>query len=81
MNHAKRVAVLAVAVASMGCCPVQWPTQERLAPSTSFIRYIALAVKEGDKRCAESATKKEELEACVEVYGQLKTALLKLEGP
>lgn len=81
MSYAKRLAILGIAVALVGCCPVQWPTHERMAPATSFVRYIALAVKEGDKRCAESATKKEELEACVEVYGQLKTTLIKLEGP
>jgi hypothetical protein len=45
------------------------------------VRYVAQAVKEADKRCAEDATTKEEAEACIHVYGELKTVLIKLEGP
>jgi len=79
--NAKWLAVLALAAAAMGCCPVRWPASERLAPSQAFIRYVALSVKEGDKRCAEESKTKDEAEACVQVYSELKTVLIKLEGP
>ena len=81
MSHAKRLALLVAAAAAMGCCPVRWPTSTRLAPAQSFVRYVALAVKDGDVRCAEAAKTKEEAEACIQVYGELKTVLIKLEGP
>ena len=81
MSHAKRLAILVAAAAAMGCCPVRWPASQRLAPAQSFIRYVALAVKDGDAKCAEAAKTKEEAEACIQVYGELKTTLIKLEGP
>jgi phosphotransferase system HPr-like phosphotransfer protein len=81
MSHAKRLAVLVAAAAAVGCCPVRWPSSQRLAPAQSFIRYVALAVKDGDERCAVEAKTKEEAEACIQVYGELKTVLIKLEGP
>ena len=81
MSHAKRLALLVAAAAAVGCCPVRWPTSQRLAPAQSFVRYVALAVKDGDVRCAEAAKTKEEAEACIHVYGELKTVLIKLEGP
>lgn len=81
MSHAKRLAILVAAAAAMGCCPVRWPETQRLAPAQAYVRYVAQAVKEGDKRCAEASTKKEELEACIAVYGDLKTTLIKLETP
>ena len=80
-GHAKRLAVLVAAVAAVGCCPVRWPTSQRLAPAQSFVRYVALAVKEGDRQCAAESKTKEEAEACIQVYGELKTTLIKLEGP
>ena len=80
-GHAKRLAILVVAAAAVGCCPVRWPETQRLAPAQAYVRYVAQAVKEGDKRCAEATNKKEELEACVAVYGDLKTVLVKLEAP
>lgn len=80
MSHAKRLAVLVLATAAVGCCPVRWPETERLAPAQSYVRYIAQAVKEGDKRCA-ATDKEEELKACATVYSELKTVLIKLEGP
>ena len=79
--HAKRLALLVAAVAAVGCCPIRWPEEARLAPAQSYVRYVAQAVKEGDKRCAAATNKKEELEACVQVYSELKTVLIKLEGP
>lgn len=81
MSHAKRLAVLVAAAAAVGCCPVRWPASQRLAPAQSFIRYVALAVKDGDERCAAESKTKEEAEACITVYGELKTVLIKLEGP
>lgn len=81
MSHAKRLAVLALAGAAVGCCPVRWPSSQRLAPAQSFVRYVALAVKDGDERCAAESKTKEEAEACIQVYGELKSALIKLEGP
>lgn len=81
MSHAKRLAVLVLATAAVGCCPVRWPETQRLAPAQAYVRYVAQAVKEGDKRCAEASTKKEELEACIAVYGDLKTVLVRLEAP
>lgn len=81
MSHAKRLAVLALAGAAMGCCPVRWPSSQRLAPAQSFVRYVALAIKDGDERCAAESKTKEEAEACIQVYGELKSALIKLEGP
>ena len=80
-GHAKRLAILVAAAAAVGCCPVRWPASQRLAPAQSFVRYVALAVKDGDVRCAEAAKTKEEAEACIQVYGELKTTLIKLEGP
>lgn len=81
MSHAKRLAVLVLAGAAMGCCPVRWPSSQRLAPAQAYIRYVALAVKDGDERCAAESKTKEEAEACIQVYGELKSALIKLEGP
>lgn len=81
MSHAKRLAVLVAAAAAVGCCPVRWPSSQRLAPAQSFIRYVALAVKDGDERCAAESKTKEEAEACIQIYGELKTVLIKLEGP
>lgn len=79
---AQRVALLALVVASVGCCPVRWPTSQRLAPSKAFVRYVALAVKEGDGRCYEEAKGNEdEMKGCAEVYSVMKRELLKLEGP
>jgi hypothetical protein len=81
MSHAKRLAVLVAAAAALGCCPVRWPETQRLAPAQAYVRYVAQAVKEGDKRCAAATDKKEELEACIAVYGDLKTVLVRLEAP
>ena len=81
MSHAKRLAVLVLAAAAVGCCPVRWPETQRLAPAQAYVRYVAQAVKEGDKRCAAATDKEEELKACVAVYGELKSVLIKLEGP
>lgn len=81
MSHAKRLAVLVAAAAAVGCCPVRWPSSQGLAPAKAYVRYIALAVREGDKQCAAAATTKDEAEACVQVYGEVKTVLIKLEGP
>ena len=81
MSHAKRLAVLVFAGAAMGCCPVRWPSSQRLAPAQAYIRYVALAVKDGDERCAQEAQTKQEAEACIQVYGELKSALIKLERP
>lgn len=79
--HAKRMALLALAAAAVGCCPVRWPASQGLAPAKAYVRYVALAVREGDKQCAAEAKTKDEAEACVTVYGDLKTVLIKLEGP
>ena len=54
-GHAKRLAVLVLAAAAVGCCPVRWPSSQRLAPAQSFVRYVAQAVKEGDRQCAEAS--------------------------
>jgi len=81
MSHAKRLALLVAAAAAVGCCPVRWPASQRLAPAKAYVRYVALAVKDGDERCANEAKTKEEAEACITVYGELKTVLIKLEGP
>lgn len=81
MSHAERLAILVAAAAAVRCCPVRWPETQRLAPAQAYVRYVAQAVKEGDKRCAAATDKKEELEACVAVYGDLKTVLVKLEAP
>ncbi len=81
MSHAKRLAVLVLAVAAMGCCPVRWPSSQRLAPAQAYVRYVALAVKDGDERCAKEAQTKAEAEGCIAVYGDLKATLIKLEGP
>ena len=81
MSHAKRLAILVAAAAAVGCCPVRWPETQRLAPAQAYVRYVAQAVKEGDKRCAAATDKEEELKACVAVYGELKSVLIKLEGP
>lgn len=81
MSHAKRLALLVAAAAAVGCCPVRWPSSQGLAPAQAYVRYVALAVKEGDARCAKEAQTKAEAEACIAVYGDLKTALIKLEGP
>jgi hypothetical protein len=78
---AQRVALLALAAASVGCCPVRWPTSQRLAPAQAYVRYVALAVREGDKQCAKESQTEAEAAACIQVYGELKTVLLKLEGP
>lgn len=82
MNYAKWLALLVAAAAAVGCCPVRWPASQGLAPSKAYIRYVALAVKEGDGRCFEgSAGDEKERESCAEVYASLKRELLKLEGP
>ncbi len=81
MSHAKRLAVLVLAVAAMGCCPVRWPSSQRLAPAQAYIRYVALAVKEGDARCAKEAQNEQEAAGCIAAYGELKSVLIKLEGP
>ena len=81
MSHAKRLAVLVAAAAAVGCCPVRWPASQRLAPAQAYVRYVALAVKDGDTKCANEAKTKEEAEACITVYGELKTVLIQLEGP
>ena len=81
MSHAKRLAVLVAAAAAMGCCPVRWPASQRLAPAQAYVRYVALAVKDGDTKCANEAKTKDEAESCITVYGELKTVLIKLEGP
>ena len=54
-GHAKRLAVLVLAAAAVGCCPVRWPSSQRLAPAQSFVRYVAQAVKEGVRQCAEAS--------------------------
>lgn len=82
MSHAKRLAVLALAAAAMGCCPVRWPASQRLAPAKAYVRYVALALKAGDERCYEEAKgNEEELKGCAEVYAVIKRELLKLEEP
>lgn len=81
MSHAERLAILVAAAAAVGCCPIRWPETQRLAPAQAYVRYVAQAVKEGDKRCAAATDKKEELEACIAVYGDLKTVLVRLETP
>ena len=81
MSHAKRLALLAAAAAAVGCSPVRWPASQGLAPAEAYVRYLALAVREGDRQCAEASKTKDEAEACVQVYGEVKTVLIKLEGP
>jgi len=81
MSHAKRLALLVAAAAAVGCCPVRWPASQRLAPAQAYVRYVALAVKDGDTKCANEAKTKDEAEACITVYGELKAVLIKLEGP
>ena len=81
MRHATGLAILVLAGAASGCCGPRWPTSTPLPPAQRAVRYVAQAVKEADKRCAEDATTKEEAEACIHVYGELKTVLIKLEGP
>ena len=79
MNYAKWLALLVAAAAAVGCCPVRWPASQRLAPAQAYVRYVALAVKDGDTKCANEAKTKEEAEACITVYAELKTTLIKLE--
>jgi hypothetical protein len=80
-GHAKRLALLVAAAAAVGCCPVRWPSSQGLAPAQNYVRYLALVVKDGDKRCADESKTKDEAEACIQVYGEVKTVLIKLEGP
>jgi hypothetical protein len=79
MRHATGLAILALAGAAAGCCTPRWPTTASLPPAQRAVRYVAQAVKEADRRCAEDSETKAEAEACIEVYGVLKTALIKLE--
>ena len=81
MRHATGLAILVLAGSLAGCCGPRWPTTASLPPAQRAVRYVAQALKEADRRCAEDATTKEELEGCVAVYGDLKTVLLKLEAP
>lgn len=78
---AQRVALLALAAAAMGCCPVRWPTSQRLAPAQSYVRYVAQAVREGDKQCAEASKTAADAQACVDVFNALKDTVLKMETP
>lgn len=80
-GHAKRLAVLVLAAAAVGCCPVRWPTSSRLAPAQSYVRYVAQAVKEGDRQCAEASKTAAEAQACVDVFNALKDTVLKMETP
>jgi len=80
-GHAKRLALLVAAVAAMGCCPVRWPSSQRLAPAQSYVRYVAQAVREGDRQCAEAAKTAAEAQACVDVFNALKDTVLKMEAP
>jgi len=81
MNYAKWLAVLALALAASGCCGPRWPTTHALPPAQRAVRFVAQALKEADRRCAEDANSQAELEGCVAVYGDVKTVLIKLETP
>lgn len=80
-GHAKRLALLALAAAAVGCCPVRWPSSQRLAPAQSYVRYVAQAVREGDRQCAEASKTAAEAQACVDVFNALKDTVLKMETP
>jgi hypothetical protein len=81
MNYAKWLAFLALALAASGCCGPRWPTTHSLPPAQRAVRFVAQALKEADRRCAEDANSQAELEGCVAVYGDVKTVLVKLETP
>lgn len=81
MRHATGLAILVFAGAAAGCCGPRWPSQAALPPAQRAVRYLAQALKEADERCAKEANSQVELEGCVQVYGELKTALIKLEAP
>ena len=81
MNYAKWLALLVLAGSLAGCCGPRWPTQAPLPSAQRAVRYIAQAVKIADEKCAEDAKSQVELESCIAVYGELKTVLIKLEGP
>lgn len=79
MRHATGLAILVLAGAAAGCCTPRWPTTASLPPAQRAVRYVAQAVKEADRRCAEDSETAEEAKACVAVYGELKLTLIKLE--
>jgi hypothetical protein len=81
MRHATGAVLLVLAGAASGCCGPRWPTQAPLPPAQRAVRYLAQALKEADERCAKESNSQVELEGCVQVYGEVKTVLIKLEGP
>ena len=81
MRHATGAVLLVLVGSLAGCCGPRWPTQAPLPPSQRAVRYLAQALKEADERCAKESNSQVELEGCVAVYGDVKTVLIKLEGP
>lgn len=81
MRHATGAVLLVLAGAASGCCGPRWPTSAPLPPAQRAVRYLAQALKEADERCAKESNSQVELEGCVQVYGEVKTVLLKLETP
>jgi hypothetical protein len=81
MRYAEWLAVLVFVGSLSGCCGPRWPTTHSLPPAQRAVRFVAQALKEADRRCAEDANSQAELEGCVAVYGDVKTVLVKLETP